>query len=311
MLLRTGDQVDHYRIDAHVADTPTSTIFKGTDLESGRAVALKVPQEEAESDVLFYDRFQREAAIGLELDHPAIPKVMPDRRASRVYLAMEWVEGKSLREILASSGKLSPGRAIPIAAAICDVLAYIHESGVVHRDLKPENVVVGADGSVKLIDFGIAAKAGARRLTFGKLSQVMGTADYISPEQVKGERGNAASDLYALGVILYEMLTAQVPFQGSNPLAIMNARLICDPLPLENTAPEIASLWGPILQRLLQRDPKQRYQSARALAFDLAHPELVLPAVEVARKRSALTYACIALLPATLFLLLLYVAKHQ
>src|SRR6202030_3244265 len=116
-----------------------------------------------------------------------------------------------------------------IALQICDALEYIHRHGVVHRDLKPENIMVGAEDRVTLIDFGIAAKAGSRRLTFAKLSQTMGTPDYISPEQVRGKRGDGRSDIYALGVMLYEMLTGRVPFQGPNAFAIMNDRLLNNP----------------------------------------------------------------------------------
>jgi serine/threonine-protein kinase len=156
-------------------------------------------------------------------------KVMEQRKPSRVYMAMEWVEGRLLRDILAETGKLDVPRAVRMALTLCDALEYIHSHGVIHRDLKPENIMVGSEDRIKLIDFGIAAKAGARRLTFGKLSNIMGTAEYISPEQVSGRRGDERSDLYSLGVILYEMLTGKTPFQGPNPFAVMNARLRVDP----------------------------------------------------------------------------------
>ena len=316
MELKAGDDLDHYRVEECVADTPTSSIFKGTDLQTGRPVALKVPKDEAEADVVFYDRFQREAAIGRELDHAGVPKVMSEKRQARVYFAMEWVEGQSLRRLLHEQGKLSTQRAIQIASGVCEVLEYIHANGVVHRDLKPENVVICPDGTVKLIDFGIAAKAGARRLTFGKLSNIMGTADYISPEQVQGQRGDARSDLFALGVMLYEMLTGQIPFRGSNPLAVMNDRLLNDPIPLRETNSDLSGGLATILQRLLQRNPKDRYASACDLAYDLEHPEHVRPlACSTGRRvgplRRLFLYSGLAMLPTTVFLLLLYVAHHQ
>jgi serine/threonine-protein kinase len=309
MSLRPGDRLDHYRIDKHVADTSNSTIFKGVDLETGLEVALKVPKLEAESDVVSHDRFQREAEIGREFDHPNIPKVVPDQRLSRLYFAMQWVDGTSLREILQRRGKLPATQAIEIAGAICQVLAYVHAKGIVHRDLKPENVIICADGTIKLIDFGIAAKARARRLTFGKLSQVMGTADYISPEQVKGHRGDARSDLYALGIMLYEMLTGEVPFSGANPLAVMNARLVSDPPPV----PAATGIWEPLLQRLLERDPNLRYSSALDVAFALENPRQVTPRPPAAspNRRHTVLYSCLALLPASVLLLLLYLARHQ
>jgi serine/threonine-protein kinase len=315
--MKTSDRLDHYRIEECVADTMTAYVFKAVDLRTGRSVALKVPKGEAKADVVFYDRFHREAAIGRELDHPGLPKVMPADGQTSVYFAMEWVEGESLGQLLQRHGKLPCDRATQIALAICQVLAYVHERGVVHRDLKPENVVLCADGSVKLIDFGIAAKAGARRLTFGKLSHVMGTADYISPEQVKGRRGDARSDLFALGVMLYEMLTGEMPFRGSNPLVVMNDRLLNDPVSPRKVNPDLPPELQLVLERLLQRDPKLRYATALELASDLRNPEQgSAPRNSTSKPRESLLhrlmlYSGLALLPATVYLMLLYVAQHE
>src|SRR5437879_5526263 len=229
--IHPGDQLDNYRIEGVAARSGMASIFRGTDLRTGRTVAIKVPHPEMESDPVFYERFHREAEIGQALDHPGVMKVMTEDDRSQVYMVMEWVEGKLLRQVLSQHRKLPPERAVRIAIAVCDALEYIHNHGVVHRDLKPENIMIDADDHIKLIDFGIAAKAGARRLTFAKLSQIMGTPDYISPEQVKGKRGDGRSDIYALGVMLYEMLTGKTPFIGPNPFAIMNDRLLNNPVP--------------------------------------------------------------------------------
>ena len=235
--LYPGDRLDHYRLEELAARSGMASIFRATDLRTGIQVAIKVPHPEAECDVAFFDRFSREAQIGQEMAHPSLLKVMTSDDRSRVYMVMEWADGRLLREILAEERKLPAERAVAIARALCDALDYIHARGVVHRDLKPENIMVGADDRIKLIDFGIASKAGARRLTFGRLSNIMGTAEYISPEQVRGKRGDARSDLYALGVMLYEMLTGRTPFRGPNPFAVMNARLKSDPIPPQSKFP--------------------------------------------------------------------------
>src|SRR6266576_2868787 len=197
--IRPGDQLDHYKIESLVARSGMASIYKATDLRTGRTVAVKVPHPEMESDPVLFDRFHREEEIGKQMDHPGVMKVLSDEDRSQVYMVMEWVDGRLMRQILTQSGKFPPERAVHIALGICQALDYIHSHGVVHRDLKPENIMVDDEDHIKLIDFGIAGQAGARRLTFAKLSQVMGTPDYISPEQGKGKRGDARSDLYDLG----------------------------------------------------------------------------------------------------------------
>ena len=247
-------------------------------------------------------------------------KVFADDYRSQFYMVMEWVEGRLLRQILNEQKKLPPERALLITRGICDALDYIHRNGVAHRDLKPENVMVDANDNVKLIDFGIAASAGARRLTFAKFSQTMGTPDYISPEQVRGKRGDARSDLYALGVMLYEMLTGKVPFQGPNPFAIMNDRLLNNPIPPREVDPAISPQLQEIIYRALERDPKKRYANAREFALDLEHPEKVgvedRPELREWKRRrdpwarKILFYLLLALVPILIFGLLLLVARH-
>jgi serine/threonine protein kinase len=315
-----GDQLDHYRIERLVARSGMASIYRGADLRNGRLVAIKIPHPEMESDPIFFERFHREEEIGQKLDHPGVMKVFADEDRSDVYLVMEWVEGKLLRQILNEERKLSPERAVRIAIGICDALGYIHSQGVVHRDLKPENIMVDAEDHIKLIDFGIAANAGARRITFTKLSDTMGTPDYISPEQVNGKRGDARSDLYAVGVMLYEMLTGKVPFSGPNPFVIMNDRLLNNPVPPREIDPAISPALQEIMYRALERDPRNRYASAREFARDLEHPDQVGIADRVElrdwrRRRSPwakriVFYVVLALIPIVIFALLLYVARH-
>ena len=318
--VRIGDQLDHYSIDSLVARSGMASIFRGTDLRTVRPVAIKIPHPEMECDPLFFDRFRREEEIGIMLDHPGVMKVFADDDRSQVYMVMEWVDGRLLRQVLHERGKLPAERAVTIALRICEVLEYIHKHGIVHRDLKPENIMIDDQDRVKLIDFGIAAKSGARRLTFTNLSQVMGTAEYISPEQVKGKRGDARSDLYALGIMLYEMLTGKTPFSGANPFLIMNDRLLNNPVPPREIDPSISPALQEIVYRVLERDPKSRYASAHEFAWDLQHQDQVgvadRPELREWKQRRTpwtrriLFYAMLALIPVVIFGLLLLVARH-
>ena len=313
--LAAGEQLDHYRLGTLVARGGMASVYRATDVRTGAHVALKVPHPEAESDVLFFDRFRREAEIGRDLDHPGIVKVLPKESQSRLYMVMEWAEGRLLREILNDEGRIAPDRAVRLALAISDVLDYIHANGVTHRDLKPENIVVDAEDQIKLIDFGIAGQSGVRRLTFGRLSPTLGTVDYISPEQVRGKRGDARSDLYALGVMLYEIVTGELPFHGTNPFAVMNARLVTDAAPVRDLNPELSYALEAIIGKAMERQPDRRYASASELAFDLMHPAQVKPASVVPerqpRSRKLLLYSALAAIPGSILGLMLYIAGHE
>jgi serine/threonine-protein kinase len=318
--LEAGDILDHYRLDATVASSGMSTLFRATDLNDGKQVAVKVPHAKMESDPILSERFKREQAIGQELDHPGVVKAYDGEERSQIYMVIEWVEGCLLRAILNEERKLPIGRAVSLTLRICDALDYMHKHGVVHRDLKPENIMVDDEDRIKIIDFGIAMKEDARRLTFVEMSGTLGTPDYISPEQVKGQRGDQRSDIYALGVMLYEMLTGEVPFSGPNPLAAMNERLLHDPKPARKLNPNITPELQEILCRALEREPRHRYSTASEMAWELEHQEQV--GVEEAERRPLLRglnlpgvrrmmlYAGLAMVPVALFALMLLLARR-
>jgi serine/threonine protein kinase len=315
--LFAGDQLDQYQLESLVASTGLTVVFRAINTRDGSTAAIKVPHPQAEFDPILHDRFRREIEIGSRLQHPGIRRVLPTPDQSRLYMAMEWLDGRLLRQVLAGA-PLPIERSVAIVLRILSALHHMHNHGVVHRDLKPENIVLDAEDNVKIIDFGIASCTGARRLTFGKLSQVMGSPDYISPEQVKNKRGDARSDLYAAGVMLYEMLTGETPFHSANPFAVMNARLVTPPQPPSEINPDIPAALERIVLRALERDPKRRYSTAQEFADDIAHPDemqasyrpaLVDLRQQPARRRSLLSRLILALLPALLLVLLLFIAR--
>ena len=315
-----GEQIDSYRIDAPIARSGMASIFRATDMRDNRVVALKIPHPDMEADPILFDRFQREAGIGEKLNHPKIMRVFGGEKRSRIYMVMEWCEGRLLRQIM-DEGRLTQDRAIRIAIGVLDALEYIHANGIVHRDLKPENIMVDAGDNIKLIDFGIAGDAAAKRLTYANFTAAIGTPNYISPEQVKGKRGDGRSDIYSMGVILYEMLTGKLPFTGPTPLAAMNDRLLNHPMPPTVADPSVSPQLQEVLYRALERDPKNRYPKAHDFLHDLEHLETVgvqdreelknwqKRKSQLARK--ILYYGALAMIPVVILLVMVLLSHHR
>jgi serine/threonine-protein kinase len=293
-----------------------SSVFKATDLTTGRHVALKVPLPNLEGDPGAFSRFQREEEIGRSLDHPSVLKILPvdDKEKSRPYIAMELLEGQTLEQRMQQTRAFPEDEALRIVGHVCDALGYLHEHEIVHRDLKPQNIMLCNDGSLRIMDFGIAKAGASKRLTFGGFSPTMGTPDYMAPEQVKGQRGDERTDLYSLGAILYEMLTGHVPFEAPNAFAVMNARLVGDPPAPRSYNPALRPQVEEIILHAMAREPANRYESAKAMKADLDHPDdvvvtgrvtrLTLPTPWKNRWRTVRIAVITALVPIVLFLLL-------
>ncbi|HSS10763.1 MAG TPA: serine/threonine-protein kinase, partial [Acidimicrobiales bacterium] len=222
-----GQQLDHYQILELLGGGAYAETYKALDTRNGRMVALKIPDPNLFADPTNYNRYRREAEVARRLDHPSVQQAVDaGENRTEPYLVLEYVDGESLRKRMRAPGGLVPiGTVIDWGRQLADGLAYLHGAGVVHRDLKPENVLVTPDDRLVIADFGTAALEGARRLTWKHLSESLGTPDYMSPEQVQGERGDARSDIYAWGVMMYELLTGRVPFEGDNWMAVMAGHL--------------------------------------------------------------------------------------
>jgi serine/threonine protein phosphatase PrpC len=306
-----------------IARSNMASIFKANDHKTGGSVALKVPLLALESDIAGYERFQREEEIGSRLNHPTVLKVIKvDGEKSRPYLVMEFLDGITLAEILAKQKPLPEAEAVNYASRICEALEYLHANGIVHRDLKPQNVMVCRDGSIRLFDFGIARVEKTRRLTFVGFSPAMGTPDYMSPEQVKGKRGDARSDIYSLGAMLYEMAAGSTPFEGESPYVIMNARVTGDPVAPRKLNPKITPELEEIILHALERDPKARYQSAAEMKRELSDYKLVELTQRFQHLRSpqpwkssqnmlTMIVVCVAMVVVLFFVMLLYSRLHH
>jgi serine/threonine protein kinase len=272
-----GQVLDHrFLITEVLSRSGMATIFKAEDQQQGKqVVAVKVPHLEYESDPNFFSRFQREEKIGLELDHPFVLRFVSVENKSRPYIVTEYLKGCTLAHLLQAMRPLPQKDAIKIASLICEALQYLHDHGVVHRDLKPQNVMICCDGTIRILDFGLARDTISRRITRVGNSSSMGTPDYMAPEQVKGKRADKRTDIYNLGTLLYEMLTGTVPFQDENPWAALNARVTGDPVAPRKINPELSAQAEEIVLRALQRNPADRYASAAAMKTELDTAENV------------------------------------
>ena len=245
-----------------------ANVYLATDQELGRRVAIKILDDRHARDAQFVERFRREAQNAAGLSHPNIVSIY-DRGESEgtYYIAMEHVEGRTLKELLVARGPSPLGIAIDYTRQILSALRFAHRNGIVHRDIKPHNVIVDGEGRVKVMDFGIARAGAASQMT--EAGSIIGTAQYLSPEQARGAPVDQTSDLYSTGIVLYELLTGTVPFTGETPVEIAMKHLSQAPAPPSAHRPEVPRDLDYVVLRALAKDPADRYHSAEEMDSDL------------------------------------------
>ncbi|MBN8658173.1 MAG: serine/threonine protein kinase [Anaerolineae bacterium] len=275
-MLQIGDQFDHYQIQAHMAQGGMSDIYRAFDLMHRREVVIKIPDHSMIGDPAQFERFQRELEVMKSLDHPAILKGLGSGKYNRVpYLVTEFVHGESLRTLMEKSGSFPTEQVVALIQKLANGMAYCHKNEVIHRDLKPENILITSDEQPIIMDFGLALTKDSHRVTYSNLSATMGTPDYMSPEQIEGQRGDQRTDIYALGTIMYEMLAGRTPFTGDTPMAVMAQHLNNTAPRLDKVNPSISAQVAAIVATCLARNPEDRYPNMEALIAALENPEAV------------------------------------
>lgn len=262
---------DRYEIHKRVGRGGMADVFLARDLLLDRQVAIKILFPEFAVDPNFVERFRREAQAAANLSHPNIVNVYDWGKYEGTYfIAMEYVQGRTLAEILKTNKRLSPKQDAEIASEVAAALGFAHEAGLAHRDIKPANILIGSNGQVKVADFGIArAMNSATESNLTQAGSVMGTASYFSPEQAQGAQPDPRSDLYSLGIVMYEMVAGKPPFTGENPVSIAYKQVHDNPQPLNQLVDGVPRPFEAIIAKLLAKDPKLRYPSAHALRDDL------------------------------------------
>jgi beta-lactam-binding protein with PASTA domain/tRNA A-37 threonylcarbamoyl transferase component Bud32 len=263
-----------YELDGVVGRGGMAEVYRARDIRLDRIVAVKTLREDLARDATFQARFRREAQSAASLNHPSIVAVYDTGEDNAgpepvPYIVMEYVDGRTVRDLLREDRRLLPERALEITDGVLRALDYSHRNGIVHRDIKPANVMITRSGEIKVMDFGIARAVSDAQATMTQTAQVIGTAQYLSPEQARGERVDARSDLYSAGCLLYELLTGRPPFIGDSPVAIAYQHVSENPIPPSRLDPEIPPWIDAIVLKAMAKNPADRYQSAGEMRSDI------------------------------------------
>jgi serine/threonine-protein kinase len=279
-MFQIGDQFDHYQIRAHLAQGGMSDIYRAYDFLSGKEVVLKIPNRASIGDPAQYERFQRELEVMRTLDHPAIQKGVGSGQFNATpYLVTRLITGESMRDLVQRRAPMPAEEAIALVRKIADGLAHCHEHGIIHRDIKPENILITPEGDPVILDFGLALTRQAFRVTYANLTGAAGTPDYMAPEQIEGHRGDQRTDVYALGTMLFELLSGHLPFEGDNQMVVMALHLQGNVPRLDREGKGIPTPLAAAVARAMQRDPELRCPDMQTLIHDLEQPETVDPAI--------------------------------
>lgn len=281
---RPGQKIDHYALLTLLGQGTASTVFLALDRNTGQKVVLKFPQDDVIGGRAIFERYKHEAQIGKLLCHPHIVQHLnQDEERQANYLVLEYLQGHTLRALMAkyAPNLLPPDEVVALLIQVCDALMYAHKHGVIHQDIKPDNIMLLDNGEVKVLDFGIAQLEGERKSLFSGFSPLIGTPDYMAPERLQGKRGSVRTDIYAVGVILYELLCGRTPFQEQDGFAFVGEHISHDPPDILDFNPSLSLMLATLVMRAIRRDANKRYEHMEDMLYDLQHVSSVTPLLYV------------------------------